>query len=101
MAVGRSHAALLTRRGQLYTWGSGAGGRLGHGGAASSARPLRLLTLWEAVATSVKCSDTATAAVTQVAPRAVQNPLPPRPMHAVGPLTLTAGKACLLKSPCR
>lgn len=66
VAVGRSHAALLTRRGQLYTWGCGGGGRLGHGGAASSGRPLRLLTLWDAVAASVKCSDSTTAAITQV-----------------------------------
>ena len=66
VAVGRSHAALLTRRGQLYTWGRGGAGRLGHGGAASSGRPLRLLTLWDAVATSVKCSDSTTAAITQV-----------------------------------
>lgn len=30
-APGAQHAALLTRGGEVYTWGSGAGGKLGHG----------------------------------------------------------------------
>jgi hypothetical protein len=38
-AAGAQHAALLTRGGEVYTWGSGAGGKLGHGTSAGAAAP--------------------------------------------------------------
>lgn len=66
VAVGRSHAGMLTHGGELYTWGSGGGARLGHGHGGPAATPQRVHTLWGAAATAVKCSDSASAAVSQV-----------------------------------
>ncbi len=39
-------AALVTRSGEAYTWGSGAGGRLGLGHAVDACAPQRVHTLW-------------------------------------------------------
>ena len=66
VAVGRSHAGLLTHGGELYTWGSGGGARLGHGHAGPAATPQRVHTLWAAAATAIKCSDSASAVISQV-----------------------------------
>lgn len=38
-ASGTSHAALVTRGGELYTWGSGRSGCLGHGSTAACGKP--------------------------------------------------------------
>lgn len=67
--MGRSHAGLLTHGGELYTWGSGGGARLGHGHGGPASTPQRVHTLWGAAATAVKCSDSASAAVSQVRSR--------------------------------
>jgi alpha-tubulin suppressor-like RCC1 family protein len=64
--VGHSHAGLLTHGGELYTWGSGNAARLGHGHGGAASTPQRVHTLWGAAATVVKCSDSASAAVSQV-----------------------------------
>ncbi len=69
VAVGGSHAGLLTHGGELYTWGSGAGARLGTGHGAAAATPQRVHTLWAAAAPAVKCSDTASAVIAQVLKR--------------------------------
>ena len=64
--MGQSHAALLTHGGELYTWGSGVGARLGHGHAAAAPTPQRVHTLWGAAAAAVKCGDSASAVISQV-----------------------------------
>lgn len=39
IACGSKHAVLLTKHGQIYSWGDGAGGRLGHGVEADVCHP--------------------------------------------------------------
>ncbi len=46
VAVGLRHAALVTRSGEVYTWGNGAGGKLGLGHATDACAPQRVDTLW-------------------------------------------------------
>ena len=46
VAVGLRHAALVTRSGEVYAWGDGAGGKLGLGHAADVPCPQRVHTLW-------------------------------------------------------
>ena len=46
VAVGLSHAGLLTRRGEMYSWGDGHGGKLGLGHQIDAESPQRLHTLW-------------------------------------------------------
>ena len=46
VAVSLRHAALLTHKGEMYTWGHGAGGKLGQGNNEDSDSPLRVYTLW-------------------------------------------------------
>ena len=44
--MGLSHAGLLTRRGEMYSWGDGTGGKLGLGHQVDADSPQRLHTLW-------------------------------------------------------
>lgn len=46
VAVGATHAGLLTRGGEMYTWGDGGGGKLGLGHLDEAAAPQRVHTLW-------------------------------------------------------
>jgi alpha-tubulin suppressor-like RCC1 family protein len=46
VTVGLRHAALLTRSGEAYTWGSGSGGKLGLGHSVDACSPQRVHTLW-------------------------------------------------------
>ncbi|KIY92016.1 putative E3 ubiquitin-protein ligase HERC2 [Monoraphidium neglectum] len=62
-APGAQHAALLTRGGEVYTWGSGAGGKLGHGTSSSVAAPQQVVRLFGKGAVAVACGHTYTAAV--------------------------------------
>ena len=39
IACGSSHSAAITSNGELYTWGQGAHGRLGHGDKADQPKP--------------------------------------------------------------
>ena len=45
-SVGRQHAALVTRSGELFTWGSGHAGKLGLGHTMDACSPQRVHTLW-------------------------------------------------------
>ncbi len=45
-SVGRQHAVLVTRGGELFTWGSGHGGKLGLGHMMDAPSPQRVHTLW-------------------------------------------------------
>ena len=44
--MGRQHAVLVTRGGELFTWGSGHGGKLGLGHMMDAHSPQRVHTLW-------------------------------------------------------
>ncbi len=46
VAVGATHAGLLTKGGEMYTWGDGAGGKLVLGHLVAAAVPQRVHTLW-------------------------------------------------------
>lgn len=39
IACGSSHSACITSNGELYTWGQGDNGRLGHGDSTTQLRP--------------------------------------------------------------
>lgn len=45
IACGSSHSAAITSNGELYTWGQGDSGRLGHGDTANQTRPKQVLFL--------------------------------------------------------
>ena len=45
-SVGRQHAVLVTRGGELFTWGSGSRGKLGLGHTMDACSPQRVHTLW-------------------------------------------------------
>ena len=45
-SIGRQHAVLVTRGGELFTWGSGHGGKLGLGHMMDAHSPQRVHTLW-------------------------------------------------------
>jgi hypothetical protein len=54
VAVGPRHAALLTRGGEVYTWGSGMGGNGGNGTAAGSNYPQQVRpSVWARLSTGV------------------------------------------------
>lgn len=43
IACGSSHSAAITSNGELYTWGLGEYGRLGHGDTTTQTRPKQVL----------------------------------------------------------
>eukprot|EP00878_Enallax_costatus_P013317 GHUV01013923.1.p1 GENE.GHUV01013923.1~~GHUV01013923.1.p1 ORF type:complete len:399 (+),score=132.40 GHUV01013923.1:152-1348(+) len=63
VAVGARHAALLTRGGEVYTWGSGQGGKLGNGSTAGSFFPYQVTRLSGKGTVAVACGHSYTAAV--------------------------------------
>eukprot|EP00883_Tetradesmus_obliquus_P007882 jgi/Sobl393_1/18538/SZX64696.1 len=63
VAVGSRHAALLTRGGEVYTWGSGQGGQLGNGTSAGTGFPYQVTRLFGKGTASVACGASYTAAV--------------------------------------
>jgi alpha-tubulin suppressor-like RCC1 family protein len=63
VAVAADHAALLTRGGEMYTWGDGAGGKLGHGMLSSCSQPQQVGQLFGKGVVEVACGRSYTAAV--------------------------------------
>ena len=55
VAVSLRHAALVTHRGEMYTWGHGAGGKLGLGNHQNADAPQRVYTLWGKSVKRVSC----------------------------------------------
>lgn len=55
VAVSLRHAALVTHRGEMYTWGHGAGGKLGLGNHQNADSPQRVYTLWGKSVKRVSC----------------------------------------------
>ena len=68
VAGAANHAALLTPRGEMYTWGDGSGGKLGLGHDQNVAVPQRVYTLWGKVVQQIACGGK---------PFATQPPPPP------------------------
>jgi len=64
VACGGQHAAVLTSQGQVYTWGRGGFGRLGHGNIRPSETPLLVETLKDMQTVQVACGFAYTAVVT-------------------------------------
>jgi len=63
VACGPRHAALITKNGEVYTWGCGDGGRLGHGSCNSAPEPKMVLELSGRRVVQVACGDWHTAAI--------------------------------------
>ncbi|KAK1264352.1 Ultraviolet-B receptor UVR8 [Acorus gramineus] len=64
IACGVRHAALLTRQGEIFTWGEESGGRLGHGVRTDVTQPCLVETLSLCNAVSVVCGEFHTCAIT-------------------------------------
>lgn len=65
ISCGNKHAALVTRQGQIFSWGEGSGGRLGHGVEADVSQPMLIGALSESSVGLVACGEFHTCAVTQ------------------------------------
>jgi len=65
MSVGLDHVAAVTDAGELYTWGYGSNGRLGHGDQGDQLVPLRVEALKDVKIVHASCGGYHTAAVTE------------------------------------
>ncbi|CAN6461479.1 unnamed protein product [Victoria cruziana] len=61
---GVRHAALITKQGEVFTWGEESGGRLGHGVDADVCRPQLVESLAVSIAEHISCGEYHTCAVT-------------------------------------
>ncbi|CAK4072794.1 unnamed protein product [Aphanomyces euteiches] len=68
VSCGAMHAAILNEQGQMYTWGSGDGGRLGHGDLASHVTPRLVEALADDVVFQISCGCWHTLAIVLVPP---------------------------------
>ncbi|XVE54814.1 hypothetical protein DITRI_Ditri03aG0112800 [Diplodiscus trichospermus] len=64
ISCGNKHAVLVTRQGQIFSWGEGIGGRLGHGVEADVFQPMLISALSESTIGLVACGEFHTCAVT-------------------------------------
>ncbi|KAL8042236.1 hypothetical protein ABFS82_09G037700 [Erythranthe guttata] len=64
MACGSGHAVLISRQGQVFSWGDGSGGKLGHGSEADISSPKLIDALVGLNIVSIGCGDYHTCAVT-------------------------------------
>jgi len=64
IACGRQHAALVTKQGEIFSWGEESGGRLGHGVDADVSHPKLIEALSNTNIELVACGDHHTCAVT-------------------------------------
>ncbi|KAG8066796.1 hypothetical protein GUJ93_ZPchr0004g39520 [Zizania palustris] len=65
VACGSYHVAVLTQNGEVYTWGKGANGRLGHGDIADRKAPTLVEALRDRSVKRVACGSGFTAAICQ------------------------------------
>lgn len=63
VSCGPSHAALVTRGGEVYTWGNGTTGCLGHGICQHSGSPQQVVRLFRKGIKAVSCGNTCTLAL--------------------------------------
>jgi alpha-tubulin suppressor-like RCC1 family protein len=68
VSCGALHAGLVTTNGQAYTWGSGDGGRLGHGDNTSYVNPRLVEALKEDIVFEISCACWHTVAIILVPP---------------------------------
>ncbi|ETV64248.1 hypothetical protein, variant 2 [Aphanomyces astaci] len=68
VSCGAMHAAMVNENGQMYTWGSGDGGRLGHGDLASHVAPRLVEALASDVVFQISCGCWHTVAIVLVPP---------------------------------
>ncbi|KAG7396042.1 hypothetical protein PHYBOEH_002865 [Phytophthora boehmeriae] len=68
ISCGALHAGLVTTEGQAYTWGSGDGGRLGHGDSASCVNPKLVEALKTDIIVELACACWHTVAVVLIPP---------------------------------
>ncbi|KAK3011777.1 hypothetical protein RJ639_012560, partial [Escallonia herrerae] len=64
IACGSKHAVLVTKKGEIFSWGEGSGGRLGHGVEADVNNPKLINALSGLHIKSVTCGENHTCAVT-------------------------------------
>ncbi|GMJ15147.1 hypothetical protein like AT5G19420 [Hibiscus trionum] len=64
ISCGNKHAVLVTKRGQIFSWGEGTGGRLGHGVEADVSQPKLIGALSRSSIELVACGEFHTCAVT-------------------------------------
>ncbi|EQC32667.1 hypothetical protein SDRG_09643 [Saprolegnia diclina VS20] len=64
IACGAQHAAAISQHGELYTWGSGEDGRLGHGDIRDRAIPRKVMSLLSQRVVQASCGGAHTAVVT-------------------------------------
>eukprot|EP00002_Diphylleia_rotans_P007162 TRINITY_DN1666_c0_g1_i3.p1 TRINITY_DN1666_c0_g1~~TRINITY_DN1666_c0_g1_i3.p1 ORF type:complete len:403 (+),score=74.74 TRINITY_DN1666_c0_g1_i3:72-1280(+) len=64
VSCGSYHSAAITASGELYTWGRGAHGQLGHGATADQSHPTLVETLKDKKIVRVSCGSNHTAVVT-------------------------------------
>ncbi|XP_062185692.1 PH, RCC1 and FYVE domains-containing protein 1-like [Phragmites australis] len=65
VACGSYHVAVLTHAGEVYTWGKGANGRLGHGDIADRKVPTLVEALRDRSVKRIACGSSFTAAISQ------------------------------------
>ncbi|WOL03517.1 hypothetical protein Cni_G12237 [Canna indica] len=65
IACGSYHAAVLTTRGEVYTWGKGANGRLGHGDYEDRKTPTLVEALKDRQVKRISCGSSFTAVICQ------------------------------------
>lgn len=63
IACGFRHAALVTRQGEVFTWGEESGGRLGHGTAADTSQPRLVDTMAVCNLDTIACGEYHTCAI--------------------------------------
>lgn len=64
IACGNTHSVLVTRQGQVFSWGDGSGGKLGHGLEADISNPKLIDALGGLNVVSIGCGEYHTCAVT-------------------------------------
>ncbi|CAN8239114.1 unnamed protein product [Cochlearia groenlandica] len=65
IACGRCHAVLITKQGEIFSWGEGTGGKLGHGLEKDAHQPKFISSVRGIGFKSLACGDFHTCAVTQ------------------------------------
>uniref|UniRef100_A0A0A9CB76 Uncharacterized protein n=1 Tax=Arundo donax TaxID=35708 RepID=A0A0A9CB76_ARUDO len=63
ISCGSHHVAVLTSRSEVYTWGMGASGRLGHGGIEDKKKPTLVETLKDRHVKSIACGSNFTTCI--------------------------------------
>ncbi|XP_010551527.1 PREDICTED: uncharacterized protein LOC104822111 isoform X2 [Tarenaya hassleriana] len=64
IACGRSHSALVTKQGEIFSWGDGTGGKLGHGLEEDAPKPKLISSMRGTSVEFVACGEFHTCAVT-------------------------------------